>query len=465
MINWADPNATIAWFTLTAVVEILTVYLLFIYKKDRDKRKLMFAIAFAISGTGYLNYALNLPESLSGVAQWSYFPIIYAMLVSTISVQFNFKSFEKPFKTFLIVAIGSILIMVAPFQTSFWNPIVISVSSTILMAFLVKLIIKKKQASDLMLLISLLCFATGGIGVAKGLANSFSIFASVMGYVLIGLVFWTARSHNEEGVCSIFTLRQELKITKEKLRLSEEQLMKTERLAAIGELAGMVGHDLRNPLTGIKTAAYYLKKKDDNCGEANKTMMMEVIDSEIEHANRIINDLLDYSREIHLELEECTPCLLLAEALMLVNIPDRTNFLDRTFDEPKMLIDVGKMVRVLVNFIKNAIDAMPEGGTVEVGSRRKENKVEFTFKDTGVGISEEVMPKLFSPLFTTKAQGMGFGLAICKRIVEAHGGKIAVQSALGKGTTFTVTLPLKPELKVESEKSWIIKREPLLSTK
>ena len=81
--------------------------------------------------------------------------------------------------------------------------------------------------------------------------------------------------------------------------------------------------------------------------------------------------------------------------------------------------------------------------------------MEISFADTGTGISDEVMPKLFSPLFTTKAQGMGFGLAICKRIIEAHGGKITVKTAKGKGTTFTITLPIEPKIEIGGEKIWI----------
>jgi two-component system sensor histidine kinase HydH len=177
-----------------------------------------------------------------------------------------------------------------------------------------------------------------------------------------------------------------------------------------------------------------------------------------------VNDLLEYSREIHLELEERTPCLLLAEALMMVQVPKRVKLLDQTHDEPKMMVDVGKMIRIFVNLIKNAIDAMPKGGTLEIRSSQKSDKVEFAFIDKGTGISEESMAKLFTPLFTTKAQGMGFGLAICKRVVEAHGGKITVESVVDKGTTFTVTLPVEPKLEVGGEKTWINAQESWLST-
>ncbi len=242
-------------------------------------------------------------------------------------------------------------------------------------------------------------------------------------------------------------------VEKRTLQLKEanERLLKAERLAAIGELAGMVGHDLRNPLTGIKNAAYYLKKKGDACTETNKTAMLEVIDSAIEHANSIINDLLDYSREIHLELEESTPCLLLAEALRFVKFPQKIKLVDSTCDEPKIMVDSSKIIRIFVNLIKNAIDAMPNGGTLTVRSARKTDCVEIAFIDTGIGIPEEVRAKLFTPLVTTKAQGMGFGLAICKRVIEAHGGTITVQSALGKGTAFAVTLPVE-KLKTGGEK-------------
>ena len=248
------------------------------------------------------------------------------------------------------------------------------------------------------------------------------------------------------------------------LKEAQGRLLKAERFAAIGELAGMVGHDLRNPLMGIKNAAYYLKKKSSACTDDNGKTMINVIDNAIEHANRIINDLLDYSREMHLELGECSPKSLLKSVLPMIQVPDKIEIIDRTADDPVMLADVDKVVRVFTNLVKNALDAMPEGGTLEIRSSRKGENVEFVFIDSGEGISEKVMAKLFTPLFTTKAKGMGFGLAICKRIVEAHGGKVTVESVVGKGTTFTVTLPIEPRIENGGEKEWISTQESLLST-
>jgi signal transduction histidine kinase len=102
------------------------------------------------------------------------------------------------------------------------------------------------------------------------------------------------------------------------------------------------------------------------------------------------------------------------------------------------------MMRVFINLIKNAVDAMPEKGTLEISSCQTRDCVEIAFADTGTGIPDETLQKLFTPLFTTKAQGMGFGLAICKRLIEAHEGTIKVETAKDKGTTFTITLPVKP---------------------
>ncbi len=99
------------------------------------------------------------------------------------------------------------------------------------------------------------------------------------------------------------------------------------------------------------------------------------------------------------------------------------------------------MLRVFINLVNNAIDAMPKKGTLEISSCHKDDWIDIVFADTGMGIPEETMQKIFTPLFTTKAQGMGFGLAICKRIIEAHGGTIKVKTKLNQGTTFTIRLP------------------------
>ncbi len=259
-------------------------------------------------------------------------------------------------------------------------------------------------------------------------------------------------------------LKSMVELRTTQLKAANEQLVKSERLAAIGELAGMVGHDLRNPLTGIKNATYYLKKKGTTISEVQAKEMLETIDNAIDHSNKIINDLLDYAREIHLELTECAPRKLVDEASQMIQVPDRIQIVNHVLEETKVKVDADKMMRVFINLIKNAVDAMPEKGTLEITSHKTKDNVEISFADTGKGIPDDVLPKLFTPLFTTKAQGMGFGLAICKRIIEVHGGRIKVETAVNKGTTFTITLPVKPKLEVGGEKTWINMPESLLST-
>lgn len=243
----------------------------------------------------------------------------------------------------------------------------------------------------------------------------------------------------------------------------EQQLFKSERLAAIGELAAMIGHDLRNPLTGITGAAYYLKTKFGKKMDAKAKEMLEIIEKDIEYSNKIINDLLEYSREIRLELVGTTPKSLVREALSLVTVPENIRVINLSENKPRMKADIDKMKRTFANIIKNAFDAMPTGGTLTIKSRKVNSNVQMAFSDTGVGMPKQVMDKLWRPLFTTKAKGMGFGLPICKRVVEAHRGKISVKSTVEKGTTFTITVPIEP--KVEGgEEVWMNVPESLSST-
>jgi len=240
----------------------------------------------------------------------------------------------------------------------------------------------------------------------------------------------------------------------EQLKKMHAELVKSERLAAIGELAGMVGHDLRNPLTGIKNSAYFLKKKGPEISQAQANEMLEVIDRCVDYSNKIVNDLLDYSRDIRLDLQECSLRQIMLESLAMVQVPEEVKIENNVSQEQSLKADPDKIKRVFVNLIKNAIDSMPDGGKLTINGIVNDN-FEVSFKDTGTGISDEVLPKLFSPLFTTKAKGMGFGLAICKRIVEAHGGTITVKTAKDQGTTFTVKLPIEPKFETGGENVWI----------
>jgi len=232
----------------------------------------------------------------------------------------------------------------------------------------------------------------------------------------------------------------------------EEQLLKSERLAAIGELATMVGHDLRNPLTGIAGAAYFLKMKLGSKINQKTREMLELIEKDIQYSNKIINDLLDFSKDIRLVRAKTSIKSTVEETLAKMKIPKKVKILNLTKRTHEAFVDAAQMTRVFENIIKNAIEAMPRGGQLEIKSERVNNSLKITLRDTGEGISKENMSKLGTPLFTTKAKGVGMGLAICKRLIETHGGSISVDSKEKVGTCVTVTVPIGLEKKEHEQK-------------
>ncbi|MFI5450083.1 MAG: GAF domain-containing protein [Candidatus Bathyarchaeia archaeon] len=235
-----------------------------------------------------------------------------------------------------------------------------------------------------------------------------------------------------DGVTTNITERKEI----------EERLRKVERLAAIGETAAMVGHDLRNPLQAISAASYVLEKKLTPIADEKIKEMLEAIENSVQYSDRIVDDLLGYSEDIQLELSETTPKSIARDALLHVKIPASISVLDLTSNEPKLRVDGLKFRRLFINLIKNAVESMPNGGKLELISNKSNNYVELKLSDTGVGIPENVLRELWKPLITTKPKGIGLGLAICKRIMDSHKGSISVDSRVGVGTTFTLKLPL-----------------------
>jgi signal transduction histidine kinase len=186
-----------------------------------------------------------------------------------------------------------------------------------------------------------------------------------------------------------------------------------------------------------------LKKNYGEQLDVKGVKMLELIQNNVTFSDKIINDLLDYSREIHLEKTKTTLNNVLHEALNLINIPSAIQTSYNISKTHEVTADFNKLKRVFVNLIKNAVDAMPNGGNLEIRTEPSENNIRIIIVDNGQGISDQNQKNLFQPLFTTKAKGMGFGLAICQRIIEAHDGKIIIRSTLGKGTTVTVELPIK----------------------
>jgi len=265
-----------------------------------------------------------------------------------------------------------------------------------------------------------------------------------------------------EGNDELSVLAQSINGMLSEIKDKTIQLRKAEHLAATGQIAAMVGHDLRNPLTGISGATYYLKTKLEAKMNAREKEMVETIERSIAHSDKIISDLLKYAEEMKLNISETETGSILNEVLPNVKVPSNVNILDQTHGTPKIKCDHEKMKTVFVKLVENAVDALPDGGTVAVDCIEVKEGVAISVSDTGVGMPKEIMRKLWSPLFTTKAKGMGLGLPICKRIVEAHGGTISAESTVGKGSKFIITIPTNPKIRIEDyEDSAGIPEHPL----
>jgi signal transduction histidine kinase len=205
----------------------------------------------------------------------------------------------------------------------------------------------------------------------------------------------------------------------------------------------MVGHDLRNPLQGIAGAVYLLKH--ESLTEPERTEVLRLIENCLEYADGIVKDLLDYARPFDLVKVRTTPKEITGNALRAVQIPDRITVQDLSREEPTISVDTDRMKRAFVNLVENAVDAMPTGGTLTVSSEESGESVKISFTDTGMGMPNATMKNLWKPLQTTKAKGMGMGLAICKRIIDAHKGDITIENRTGGGTTVTIRIPNKPK--------------------
>lgn len=223
----------------------------------------------------------------------------------------------------------------------------------------------------------------------------------------------------------------------------QEQLVRREKLAALGELAGGVSHELRNPLGAVKQAAYFLKIALEQ-PEPEVKETLDIMEKEVATSERIISSILSFARPKSPTRRKVDINNVVQEALSCTSIPENVQ-LARQLDEtlPSILADPVQLGQVFGNIILNAIQAMPEGGQLTIKSEVPGPEwVTVSFADTGVGIPQKDLERLLEPLFTTKAKGIGLGLAVAKTLVVGHGGTIEVQSEVGKGSTFTVRLPI-----------------------
>ncbi len=244
-------------------------------------------------------------------------------------------------------------------------------------------------------------------------------------------------------------LEKEVELRTNDLDQVQEKLIRSERLAAVGELASGVGHELRNPLNVIRNCAYLLNMALSEKGDEEAVNTLKVLDKQVDIANKIVTDLLDFTRIRPPSQARVDLGILLKESLSWITVPEHVTVrANLNGHSPQVNTDGEQISRVFTNIISNAVQAMSgpapaKPGELGIDISSDEGFVLVKFKDSGCGISEENMRKIFEPLFTTKPKGIGLGLAISKRLVEQNGGKIEVASQVSEGTTFTVKLPLE----------------------
>jgi len=426
---------------------ILSFVLTHLYFKDKNKRKLVFAIGLFISAFGfYAPLIESIGETpLFPAGEWLFLPMAIAVAIAALSSLFKVKNFQVPFIAFII---GTMLSLAAFFTQSSFTVLRIGLMIFLTgtaVPILIYIFYKSRDSTDLNFLIATLCFLFEGVVIDLGTSVDIPVMLAIFGAVFIAFMFSRSDNNNQSSLRSFILLEKKLDEANKNIKEMEAKLLKAERLAAIGELAGIIGHDLRNPLQGIESATHYLKTHSDIAKQDHACLeMLDEIEDCIRRSDKIINDLIEYSQVIHLQLSLVDPKTLTARSLTKIKVPENITIVNLTDAQPPLRVDINLIERAFVSVIKNAADAMPEGGKIVIKNKKTKQGVAFSFKDTGIGMSQETLNELWKPLFTTKAKGMGFGLAICKRIIEPHGGRVTVESQLGEGSTFTIFLPIEP---------------------
>jgi two-component system sensor kinase FixL len=228
-----------------------------------------------------------------------------------------------------------------------------------------------------------------------------------------------------------------------------KQLKDSERLVAIGQTAGMVGHDLRNPLQTITGELYLAKDSVESLANCDlKESLQEsirAIEEQAVYMDKIVSDLQDFVKPIKIDKNQTDLRKLVQDVLETIAFPEHIKVQIRfTRNFPMVKVDIQLLKRVLINLVTNAVQSMSKEGKITIHAQIiNDDLVSVSVQDQGVGISDVIKSQIFTPLFTTKPRGQGFGLAVCKRVIEAHGGNICFESKEGKGAKFIVKFPIK----------------------
>ncbi len=230
----------------------------------------------------------------------------------------------------------------------------------------------------------------------------------------------------------------------------EDRLRKAEHLAGIGQFSTSIAHEIRNPLNFISLSIDHIRERyKPSAGDREAfDSLISNIKKEIQRVSGFAESFLQYGRPLELNRQKIKIGEILEDVVSLVMAKAQKEHVDlqREYESlPELSVDSEFIKTCLYNVILNAFQAMPDGGRLTIGTKTVENKFHITIEDTGVGISEEKAARIFDPFFTTKGTGLGLGLALTKRIIEEHKGKVEFKSAAGKGSSVTIILPLERE--------------------
>lgn len=235
-------------------------------------------------------------------------------------------------------------------------------------------------------------------------------------------------------------LEERVRRRTEELRDTQAELVAKEKLATLGQVSGGIAHEIRNPLNAVKTSTYYLLNAD-SADEAKRREYLERIDRQVTVIDNVITALSDVAKLPEPRLSSVEPEAVLAQVIAEVSMPPDVNVeLDISAEANSMLVDEFQIPIVFRNLLRNARDAMPQGGTIKVSATQQADKVIIGVTDAGVGIEAAQLERILEPLYSTKARGMGLGLAICNAIIKKNGGRLHIESEPGQGSTFSVEL-------------------------
>jgi PAS domain S-box-containing protein len=268
----------------------------------------------------------------------------------------------------------------------------------------------------------------------------------VAGYIGTAIDITQSKNADEQLRAYSAALEVGIRARTSELETAHEQLIRREKLVALGQLAGSVSHELRNPLNVIHNAANFLQMTLDEADGAAKEYL-HLIATTAREAETIIADLLDFSRTRTAERGPVSLDSLIDNVLIRHPAPDNIRVtLDVSPDLPLAWADARQIGQVMGNLVTNAYQAMDEGGMLTLTARAEQGRVSVVVSDTGCGISPEDQAHIFEPLFTTKTHGIGLGLALSKNYIELNEGTIEFESTPGAGCTFTISLALHEDV-------------------